>query len=217
MSHSTPLSEDYPKSDIMGDSMIIFNGKENLYLDCNVPQQLSTEISGCVEFLFWQVLDLLDITIIRVLSVNTVSLLFLQMKTEARKSLIVCRVSFQRPQRIWCVVFQTLTSNCCPVFFLSTHRVTLWLICACTKTDWKTLFESLFGYRKKAAYFKTLKKTSTDWKQEGPLIIQLSNLRFLSIRSTGCWRQLVSLAVLQLETAVMSATCAAITSRAGNC
>lgn len=39
----------------------------------------------------------------------------------------------------------------------------------------------------------------------------------LFIGSTRCWQQLVPLRVLQLETAVMSATCAAITSRTRKC
>lgn len=52
-------------------------------------------------------------------------------------------------------------------------------------------------------------------KRRRLLIIKLSGL--LSIRTAGCWQQLVPLVVLQLETAVMSATCAASTSKAGSC
>lgn len=51
MSHSTTQSKDYPRSDTMVDSLIIFNGKNNHYLDYNVPQWLSTEIYN-VEFQF---------------------------------------------------------------------------------------------------------------------------------------------------------------------
>lgn len=51
MSHSTTRSKDYLKSDITDDSLAIFNGKNNQYLDDNVPQYFS-EISDNIEFQF---------------------------------------------------------------------------------------------------------------------------------------------------------------------
>ncbi len=49
MSHSTTQSKDYTKSDIMVDSLIILNGKNNHYFDYNVPKWLSIVIYN-VEF-----------------------------------------------------------------------------------------------------------------------------------------------------------------------
>lgn len=63
MSHSTTQSKDYPKSEIMVDSLIIFIGKNNHYLDYNFPQRFPKEISDNIEFQFRQVLDLLGIIV----------------------------------------------------------------------------------------------------------------------------------------------------------
>lgn len=203
-------------SDIMVDSLIAFNGINDHLWDNDVPQWLSTGISNTIEFPFWQVLDLLGIIIMMAFS-NSFPFVFSKMKTEAEEPIDISQSHFSGLSRHNLPSSKCLTSNCCLVFVLTSCAETLWLSCVCNETKWKHFFSGLLETEPTATHFKTFMKTNRKLKQGEPLIIKLSGLRFLSIRSTGCWQQLVPLPVLQLETAVMSATCAAITSRAGNC
>lgn len=82
--------------------------------------------------------------------------------------------------------------------------------CVSTKTNWKHFFRRLWETEPVDTNLQNSKK------QNRFFFFFFSNLVIrLFIRSIRRWQQLVPLTVLQLETAVMSATCAAITSRTG--
>lgn len=81
--------------------------------------------------------------------------------------------------------------------------------CVSTKTNWKHFFRRLWETEPVDTNLQNSKKQNRFFFFFSNLVIRLF------IRSIRRWQQLVPLTVLQLETAVMSATCAAITSRTG--
>lgn len=93
MSHSTTQSTDYPTSETILDSLIIFNSKNSHHLDYNIPWWLSREISDDIEFQFGQVLDPSGIIII-ILLTNSFPFVFAKMKTEAAKSTDISQSHF---------------------------------------------------------------------------------------------------------------------------
>lgn len=189
------------------DRLIIPNGKSSHNSEYQVSQQLSRDTSDIIGFQFWQLLYSLCVVIIMLLIPELISFHFPpEMKTEAVKA-----------TDIWQHLLSLATADAKSSIFWKLNKQLMSRI--------SLSLAGVFFF-----FLVFVQKLGEQDKQIGTNIYDLGHLKtakhgnkFLCLHqistfrrvSIECWQQLVSL--LKLETAVMTATCAVITSRAGNC